>query len=414
MLNSLRLRLSGVVAGLPPTYWFLWLGTLINRLGGFVTPFLTLYLTDQRGISVSQAAFMVSLFGAGSFIASLVGGELADRLGRRPVLLLSFLLAPVNMLLLGLARSVELITLLTLLQGFFTDLYRPGVNAAVADLVPPAGRARAYGYIYWAINLGAAFAPALAGLMARWNYFWLFAGDALTTFLFGLVVLWGVRETRPEAARPSASRVMLRERLAVMRREPLLLAFAGLALVFGTIYAQSVVTLPVDMQAHGMRPDQYGLAIAGNGALVVLLGIPASHVVSRWPRFWTMAAAALFLGIGFGMTAVSTTLALYALSVAVWTVGEILGAVIAPVVVADLAPVELRGLYQGVYGSAVGLSHFSGPVIGGWVLGHLGSTALWGGCLALGCLLALAYLALTGPANRRMARVAAPSDPEAA
>lgn len=52
--------------GLPGTYWFLWAGTVVNRLGGFVVPFLTLYLTGQRGISVAQAALMVSLFGAGS------------------------------------------------------------------------------------------------------------------------------------------------------------------------------------------------------------------------------------------------------------------------------------------------------------------------------------------------------------
>jgi MFS family permease len=400
---SLRQKFSALTVGLPPTYWLLWLGTLINRLGGFVVPFLTLYLTDQRGISISQAALMVSLFGAGSFISALVGGELADRLGRRPVLLMSFLIAPANMVLLGLARPVALIALLTMLQGFFTDLYRPAVSAAVADVVPPEGRPRAYGYIYWAINLGAAFAPAIAGLMARWDYLLLFIGDALTTFLFGLIVLWGVRETRPAEVRHAAG-VAIRERVAVLGREPLLLVFTGLALVFGTIYMQGNVTLPVDMVAHGMRPDQYGLAIAVNGVLVVLLSIPASNAATRWPRFGALSIAALLLGIGFGLTAVSNTLSLYVLTVAVWTLGEICGAVVAPAIVADMAPVDLRGLYQGVFNAAWGLSFFTGPVIGGWVFEHLGAKALWAGCFALGCLLALGYLAMAGPAGRRLAR----------
>src|SRR3990170_7126346 len=92
--------------GLPHTYWFLWGGTIVNRIGGFVIPFLTLYLTGPRGLPVSQAALMVSLFGAGSFVASLVGGEIADRLGRRPVMLLRFLVAPGAMLAGGLADSV--------------------------------------------------------------------------------------------------------------------------------------------------------------------------------------------------------------------------------------------------------------------------------------------------------------------
>lgn len=405
-LRSLFERLN---PGLPPTYWLLWLGTLINRLGGFVVPFLTLYLTDQRGIPVSQAALMVSLFGIGSFSAALVGGELADRLGRRPVLLMSFLIAPANMILLGLARPVALIAPLTLLQGFFTDLYRPAVNATVADLVPSAGRPRAYGYIYWAINLGAAIAPVVAGLMARLNYFLLFLGDALTTFIFGLIVVWGVRETRPAEAHATA-RVSVRERAAMLGREPLLLLFCGLILFFGMIYMQGYVTLPLDMQANGMRPDQYGLVIAINGALIVLVNIPISNSAVRWPRFAALAVAALLLGTGYGLTSFSSTLPLYALSVAIWTLGEIAGSAVAPAVVADLSPIDLRGLYQGVFGAAWGLSFFLGPMIGGWVYEHLGARVLWMGCFALACLVALGYLGMARPAQRRMSRTPAAAD----
>src|SRR5687768_267175 len=110
-------RLASLLEGLPPTYWLLWSGTLINRLGGFVIPFLTLYLTAQRGIPVSQAALMVSLFGAGSFFSQLAGGELTDRLGRRPVLLMSFLITPIFMVILGFARDLLLISICTFLVG---------------------------------------------------------------------------------------------------------------------------------------------------------------------------------------------------------------------------------------------------------------------------------------------------------
>ena len=390
---SSRNRLAGLTAGLPRTYWLLWVGTLINRLGGFVVPFLTLYLTQERGLSVSQAAFMVSLFGLGSFTAALVGGELTDRLGRRPVMLLSFLLAPVTMIALGLVRPLTFLAPLVYLQGFLTDLHRPAVNAMIADLVPSEQRPRAFGYLYWAINLGFAAAPILAGVMARFDYLLLFVGDAITTFVFGLIVFFGVRETRPQQAQ-TAARTSLNQRITQVRRVPLMLLFTCLALGSGLIYMQAHVTLPVDMAVHGLGPEQYGLALAVNGLLIVLVSLPVSNLAVRWRRFPAMAASALFLALGFGLTGLANTLLLFGLSVAVWTVGEIIGAALSPAIVADLSPIELRGLFQGVYGSAWGLSAFIGPLLGGWVYQNLGPQALWFGCFGLGLLLAAGYLGL--------------------
>jgi len=391
-------------SGFPRTFWLLWAGTIVNRLGGFVIPFLALYLTGPRGLPVSQAALMVSLFGGGSFVASLVGGEIADRLGRRPVMLLSLLVAPGAMLAVGLADSVAWIAVGTAVLGFFTDLYRPAVSAAITDIVPPADRPRAFGYLYWAINVGAAIAPVAAGLLARTNYLLLFVGDALTTFLFGLIVLWGVRETRPAELEGRLS-TPVGERVRALWAEPVLLAFTGLALLFGTIYAQGHVTLPVDMSAHGLTPEQYGLAVALNGALIVVLGIPASNAAPRWPRFGALAIAGLLMGIGFGLPAIVTSFGGYALSVGIWTLGEIIGATVAPSVVADLAPIDKRGLYQGVFGAAWGLAFFTGPVLGGWIYQTRGATGLWAACLLAGVLLFAGYLALGRVAQRRMALV---------
>lgn len=394
-------RIKSLTEGLPPTYWLLWTGTLINRLGGFVIPFLTLYLTSQREIPVSQAALMVSLFGAGSFIAQLTGGELTDRLGRRPVMLTSFLVTPAAMIALGFARAIPLIAVSTFAVGFFTDLYRPAVGAAIADLVPSESRTRAYGYNYWAINLGAAIAPVVAGLLANYTYLALFIGDALTTLAFGLIVYFGIRETRPVQAQ-SAKQATARERLAQLKREPILLLFSLLALFFGIIYMQGFVTLPVDMGSHGLGPEQYGLAVAVNGFLIVLISIPISNMAGHWPRFKAMAASAVFLGLGFGFTALADTFPLFALSVGIWTLGEIAASAVAPAIIADLSPIELRGLYQGIFGSAWGLSFFIGPLLGGQVYDALGADALWGSCLILGVLLAFGFLALGIPARRRM------------
>jgi MFS family permease len=393
--------LRALVEGLPPTYWLIWSGTLVNRLGGFVIPFLTLYLTAQRAIPVTTATLMVSLFGAGSFLAQLSGGELTDRFGRRPVMLMSFFITPIFMVALGLAKDLMLISICTFIVGFFMDLYRPAVGAAIADLVPPESRTRAYGYNYWAINLGAAVAPLLAGLIADYNFLILFVGDAVTTALFGFIVLFGIRETRP-AEMHHASHAPLSERVSQLKRAPILLLFSLITLFFGIVYMQGNVTLPLDMQADGLGPRDYGVAIAVNGALIILMTIPVSNMAAKWPRFETVAVAAVLMGLGFGATALATDLPLFALSVAIWTLGEIAATSVSPAIIADLSPVQLRGLYQGIFGAAWGLSYFIGPLAGGWVYDRWGSNTLWVACLFIGFVIALCYWALSVPARRQI------------
>src|SRR3954452_20819742 len=116
---------------LPSSFWYLWMGTVLHRPGGFATPFLVLYLTSRLGMAPAAAALLVSVLGAGSFLAQLTGGELADRVGRRPVMMLSFFVTPIAMVVLGLTHETVVIAAAMFAVGFFTDLSRPAINAAV-------------------------------------------------------------------------------------------------------------------------------------------------------------------------------------------------------------------------------------------------------------------------------------------
>lgn len=399
-------RLSPYGRELPPEFWFLWLGTVVNRLGGFAVPFLMLYLTARLQMDPASAALYVSVLGAGSFIAQLVGGEFADRFGRRPVLLLALFASPVAMLTLGLVRETWLIVVAMFFLGLFTDLYRPAMSAAVIDIVPADKQTRAFGYVYWAINLGAAAAPVVAGLLANFDYFLLFLGDAVTTAAFGLIVLLRVPETQA-AEHAHAARTPTRARLGQALRDPMLLFFFFLFLFTGVIYSQAQVTLPVDMAAAGLPPSDYGLALAVNGLLIVLVTLQVTRSLEKLPRYAVLAFSSLLLGAGFGLTELAATLPFYAFTVVIWTLGEVIGAAVAPVVVSEISPAPLRGLYQGIWGSSWGLAFFIGPALGGFVLHNYGSALLWGGAFVLGVLIALGFLAMSIPARRRAQQVAA-------
>ena len=380
--------------GLPRSYWLLWTGALINRLGGFVAPFLALYLTGDRGLSVARAGLVVSLFGAGTFFSGPVGGQLADKLGRRHTLVLALVLGALAMLHLGAARSVAHIAVAAFLLGLLGELYRPAVSATIADLVPAQDRVRAFGLLYWAINLGFAFAGVVGGLISSKGFTVLFLADALTTLAFAAIIYLKIPETQPRPApghRP--------QHWTTPFRDGPFVAFAGLTFAVALIFQQHIVALPLDMRAHGVDRVAYGAVIALNGVLIVLLQPLAGRLFAPLSRSRVLAAAALLTGLGFGINGIARTPPAYALSVIVWTLGEIAMAGISPAVVADLSPPDLRGGYQGVFQMAWGGAACVAPLLGGVVLERYGAGVLWSGCVLLGFFCALGYLTITG--NRR-------------
>lgn len=401
LLGRLGAEVRATAGGLPATYWFLWTGTLVNRLGSFVVPFLALYLTRERGFQVAEAGLMVSLHGAGGVLAGLVGGTMADRLGRRTTLVAGLWLGSAAMLSLGFARATWHIALSAFLLGLLGELYRPAVSAAVADVVKPEDRPRAYGLLYWVVNVGFSIALPLAGLASHLGFLVLFVADACTTFLYGLLVWWKVPETRP--AHPTRGEEGSRRLPSVAPfQDGVFLSFAFPVLLTALIFNQGHVTLPLDLTGQGMSPATFGAVLAVNGVLVVLLQPFAGRVMGGMRRSWALAWSSGLTGLGFGLHALGASVELATLAVTVWTLGEIAQAPVASTVVADLAPAEQRGTYQGAYYMMWALSACLAPTLGSWVLGHRGAWTLWGGCLMLGLSAAGWHLAIAEARRRRL------------
>jgi MFS family permease len=384
--------------GLPRTFWYLWTGALIDRLGTFVYTFLALYLTRARHFTVAEAGAVIALWGAGNFAAGPVGGYFADHVGRRRTMLLAFTLSAASMLHLGLARAGWHIAVATAMLGFCGNLFRPAQHATVADVVPPEHRTRAYGYLYWAVNLGFAGAAMLAGFMAERSYLLLFLGDAATTLACGLIVYLYVPETHPERHVASGERQRPDPRAPL--RDRAFMAFIVAQFLVMLVGSQGNSTLPVDLRAHGIHPSTYGWLMAMNGVMIVLFQPTAVRWVQRFDRGRLLAVAALLQGIGFGLTAAGHTVGWYAFTVVIWTTAELCYSPVSPAVVSDLAPARLRGTYQGVYSMAWGASSCLAPALGSLVLGRFGSVALWSSCFVV-CLVAVALHLPRGAAYTR-------------
>lgn len=397
-MTRLRSSFADTVGGLPPEFWWLWAGTLVNRAGAFVLPFLAFYLTDELDLSPSYVGLVLGSFGAGSVVAALAGGVLADRLGRRPVLLGSQLSTAVNLVALGLTQDPTLVLLLVALLGLTSNTARPAFAAMMADIVPPEDRVRAFSLNYWAVNLGFAIAPALAGLLAASGYLTLFLVDACATLVFAVLVFLRVPESRPDVATGSSGSQA--GSLRDVGRDRVFLSLVLLVFGFAVVFMQHLSALPIQMDDDGLSPKQYGAVIALNGALIVLVTVPLTRWLQRFPTSSVLAVSSVFVGLGFGATTWASSPGEYAATVAVWTVGEVIGAAVGPAVVADLSPAALRGRYQGVFGFAFAAASMVAPVAGGWTYDSLGAPVLWSACAVVSFATAAGHVAI-GPARRR-------------
>jgi MFS family permease len=388
-------------ADLPRAFWVVWIGTVINRLGYVVEPFLALYLVRGRGLSVGVAGVLIACFGAGAFVSQPIGGLLADRVGRRTTIIVGMTGSAVGFIALGLAPNLVAIGVAAAICGLAIDLYRPAVAAIVADIVPSEHRPRAYGLLYWGLNIGVGVAAVVGGFLAQHSYWFLFTLDAATCLGFAVVVAFGLPETRPQGH--DEERSGYRAALS----DGLLVAIAAAAFVGGVVYLQSFVTLPLVMSIHGLGPSAYGLAYVVNPVAVIVLQPITIRFLARQRAVLVFCGGSVMLGLGFFLTLFARSIPAYAATVFVWTLGEIAFNAVGPALVADLAPVHLRGRYNGVFGTSFGAAALAAPIIGTLVLEHLGEGVLWYGCLFVSIASGGAILLLSGRIDARRAAMLA-------
>jgi len=393
-------RLRERIGAYPRTFWMLVIGTFINRTGLVVLPFLALFLTLERGLTIPQATAAVSIYGAGAFTGGFIGGWLSDHVGRRAVLLLSLGGGALFVGALPFAPSFVTILAATFVFGLLGEMYRPAVTAAVADLVPGERQPEAYAIVYWAINLGAGVGPAIGGIIASYSYLGLFVLDGATMLAYALVVWVAIPETRPVEAEGTVRQPV---RLSVALGDRALVAMALATLFVGLGFIQLFSALPLTMKADGLSELDYGLLVSINGGLIVLIGLPVAAWAGNRMLSWTLPASVALIAVGLAMHGPAHTFWIYAIGALVWTLGEMAFLPVVPTIVSRLAPVHLRGSYQGVYHAGWGLAKMIGPFLGGLVLAGYGAMALWLGAAGLVGLAALGLVALRPELRRRMA-----------
>jgi predicted MFS family arabinose efflux permease len=367
--------------------WVLSLATLINKAGSMVLAFLALYLTRQLGFSVGTAANVLFLYGAGALVAAPISGILSDRLGPIRIMRGSLLLSGVIMLVFPLAKSLALVVLLTFTLSIIAEAFRPANLTIFGDLVRPDQRKAGFALNRLAINLGMSVGPAVGGFLALISFRWLFIVNGITAIVAGVIlVVARVPLHRHDAATGEIEAAVsaLPHRQAGYR-DPRLLFFLAGVLPVAIVLFQHIASMSVFLVSNlKLSAASYGTLFTLNCLLIVLLEVPINIATAHWPHRRTLALGAFLFGVGFGALAFAWDFWSAAVTVIIWTFGEMFFFPGMAAYLTDIAPTSRRGEYMGLSQMIMGLAFMIGPWAGMLVLDRYGPTALWLSTFALG------------------------------
>ncbi|HEV8699672.1 MAG TPA: MFS transporter [Candidatus Polarisedimenticolia bacterium] len=382
--------------GLPRTVWILSATTLVNRLGTMALPFMALYLTRSRGFSGAEAGLVLTVYGLAALLAGPLSGRLCDRVGAVRVAQAALLLSGATVMALPFARTLGAILAITVLWALTNESFRPANLTLFSSFVEPERRKAAFALARLAVNLGMSVGPAAGGFLASVSFPVLFYVDGASSLAAGVVLVLSARYLaagnpapagsgggRDRSRGPSSGSDLGGPRAWTDRH---LLYFLVALLPILVVFFQHEASMPLFLVGHlSMKESSYGLLFTLNTALIILLEVPLNLRTAHWTHRRTLALGAFLVGAGFGAMALCSGPLGVALTVVIWTFGEMMLLPGSSAYVADIAPPERRGSYMGLYTMSFSAAFTIGPGLGVAILERFGARVLWGAAFAFGC-----------------------------
>ena len=366
---------------------------------GIVIPILPLY-AQHFGASPLTIGWLVGIYSAMQFLAAPILGRISDRVGRRPVLLLSIIGTAAGFLVMGLANTLWVLFAARIIDGI-TGGNISTAQAYIADITPPEQRSRAMGIIGAAFGIGFIIGPAIGGLLSHISIGAPFLFAAALASVNAVAVFFILPESlsielrgRPAPARAGLQALLRGPEHAAMRRI--------LAIHFFVVVAFSMLTATYPLFAA----RHFGFGAPGIGAIFACIGLVAAlvqGVLLGWllkhasEQRLILAGVAL-LAVGFFWLPMTVTHAALMGATAAIAVGH--GLLAAPLngLGSRQASAAGQGQVLGVMQSTASLARLVGPVAGGWLLQHdalqavvvYGRTPYWAGAAILTCALVVA------------------------
>lgn len=379
------LKLFEPYLGLPREVYIIFVSRIVNAIGCFVGPFLTLILTKKIGLSSDVAGLYMSAAGLLYMPASVIGGKLADTLGRRKVIMIFDALAIFIYLICGFVQPSMTMVYLLMLAGTCMSAAGPAHDSLMADLTTPETRNGAYALSYMGWNLGFAVGPLLAGMLFENHLNLIFIGDALTALLSLLLVIFFVKETLGKTKQDITDKTRAMEKresgsiISVLLRRPALLIFAVVILGYNFTYAEWGFMMPMHVEQNfgKLGATYYGYMASFNGIVVIALTPVITWLLRKLKHMQKIVMGGLLYSVGFGMLGIFNSLNDFFISVFIFTVGEIVLSISTMPFIADNTPMSHRGRMSGVLGIIFGVGYNLSPLVMGSVIKVTGIERGW-------------------------------------
>jgi len=365
----------------PNAFKVLTLATFIDMLGSFLLyPFYALYITERFGVGMIEVGYLFSIFAAGNIFGGLIGGALADKYGRRVMVLIGLVVSGMGSILMGLVNNLNTFYLLAAFLGLIGNFGGPARQAMVADLLPKEKQAEGFGILRVAFNLSAVIGPLLGGFIATQSYMLLFISDAVSSIITAVIVYAVIPETKPQKKDDKPEVTVMKTLIGYKEvlKDWVFVLFLAVSAITVLVYMQMNSTLSVFLRdVHGFSAQSFGLLLSMNAAMVVLFQFWITRKISKYAPMKMMAFGSIFLMIGFGMYGFISEPYMFFIAMVIITVGEMIVYPIGQSTAASFAPEDKRGQYMAVYAFQWAIPNLFGVLAAGLIMEYIGPNWVW-------------------------------------
>ncbi len=340
---------------LPKEIYILSIATMINRIGDFVVPFLTLYLSQKLGIPLPITGMIVAISGLVKAPGSYLGGRLNDKYNSKLIYVICQTIAALLLLACGFISSAFISVPLLILFSFTASMIRTPTMAMISDLLP--GEQRKLGYIvrYIGINLGVAIGLAAAGFIYNYNTIFLFIGDGITMLISVGMIAFGIKGSNLQRLRKkSIGKNEVSEDgnifTILKKRKPLVLYMLFCSFLW-IIFEQTKFTMPLtlNMRFGFDGPILFGFLISINAVTATILALFQDRLTRNVKPLTQIIFGGVLFAIGFGLYSITISYSSFVLATIIWSIGEVFIFTNAAVFVVNHSPENFRGRITSVF-----------------------------------------------------------------